>query len=282
MGRCLKLRSRRVEPGLRLHRPRILALAQTQIGIERIDQGLDVAADRLDPVAQMVPVEPGPAHDRGKGLRSAGRQDPVNLVTLQTRKHLAAHRLDTGLRFAVIQGRETRRRAGLQRKTAQQAFAEGVDGLDLQTTRRLQRPGKQAAHLVQLSGRRIAARHLAEIGLQGLRLHHRPGAEAGEETVLHLRRSRLGIGHAENLFRRHILEQEIDHAVHQDPCLAGAGIGLNEDTGLRPSGPALFIRRVLLDVLVESRLAHDPLSDPSVSLAALAHSPRRARWSKSP
>ncbi|MNL29068.1 hypothetical protein D3C87_1507400 [compost metagenome] len=49
----------------------------------------------------------------------------------------------------VFQHGEAGRDAGLNGEAAQQLFAEGVDGLDLQPARRLQGAGEQAARLGQ-------------------------------------------------------------------------------------------------------------------------------------
>ena len=60
-----------------------------------------------------------------------------------------------------------------------------------------------------------------------------PVAERGEHPLRHVGGGGLGEGDAEDLLRRHAVEQQPDHALHQHMGLAGAGIGGDEGRSRR-------------------------------------------------
>ena len=75
-----------------------------------------------------------------------------------------------------------------------------------------------------------AIRHagIADGGVQLLVIKRHPVAERGEYPFRHVGGRRLGEGYAEDLFRRHAVEQQPDYALHQHMGLARAGIGRDE------------------------------------------------------
>ena len=168
------------------------------------------------------------------------------------------------LGLAVLEDAELRGGAGLQREAADQRLAEGVDGLDAQAARRLQRAGEEGAGACEIRrgalAQRVEGRGERAVG------QHRPGAERAEQAVLHLGGGRLGVGEAEDLLRLAAREQQPRHPVGEDAGLAGAGIGGDPGGGRRVRGAELGAGGVL---------DHQSSSGRSPS----AHSPLRERWS---
>ncbi len=137
-------------------------------------------------------------------------------------EHLGAER--AGL--AVLQHGELGGDARLEREAAEQRLAEGVDGLDLQPARGLERTGEQGAGAGELGGwdRRGLAEGVEGVLQRGV-VEHRPGAEGPEQPVLHLGRGGLGVGEAEDLLRLGAGEQQAGDPVGEHAGLAGAGVG---------------------------------------------------------
>ena len=97
--------------------------------------------------------------------------------------------------------------ARLEREAAQNRGAEGMDGLDLEAARCLDRAGKKRTRAPQPVGvDRILADLLQRRAQLGVR-HHRPCAQALEQAVLHLHRGGLGIGQAQDAFGADPLQQ---------------------------------------------------------------------------
>ena len=100
-------------------------------------------------------------------------------------------------RGAVVQFHKVGRHPRFQRKAAQKAGAETVNGLNAQATRRFDGAGEQAAGAGHVGG--VGGIHLSQFG-QGLGQfgirHHGPSAKALEQTVLHLCRGGFGISQA--------------------------------------------------------------------------------------
>ena len=171
---------------------------------------------------------------------------------------------------AVLEHRELRRDAGLEREAAQQRVAEGVDRLDLQPARRLERAGEQRAGAVEPVGRIVGAR-LAERGQRGAQLglgHHRPGAEGAEEPGLHLGRGGLGVGEAQDL-----LPGRSRRAAAAPPGRSAPG-SCPSRRWRRPSSRRRAGRRR------SGRPAPRSCRDPRAPIASpSAHSPKRDRWS---
>ncbi len=132
---------------------------------------------------------------------------------------------------AIVEHRETRGHVGLERKLLQQPGAERVDGLHLQPARRFQRAGEQFA-----SARAQSCIDLRDAGVtdgvvqRGV-VERDPVAERGEHPLRHVGGGGLGEGDAQDLFRRHVGEQQPDHALHQHMGLARAGIGRDKRRG---------------------------------------------------
>ena len=68
----------------------------------------------------------------------------------------------------------------------------------------------------------------ADRGIQRGVIERHPMAERRKHPLRHVGGGGLGEGDAEDFFRRHVAEQQPDHALHQHMGLAGAGIGRNE------------------------------------------------------
>ncbi len=139
----------------------------------------------------------------------------------------------------IVQHREMAGDIGLQRKPVQQAFAEGVDGLDLQPARRFQRMGEQAPRHRDLQ--RIGPRtlDLSDLVGKGCFRQHRPFGKPAEHPVRHFGRRRLRIGEAEDRRGSGAGQQQPDHALGQHMGLARAGIGRDPDGTGRIGGEPL-------------------------------------------
>ena len=230
-------------------------------------------------VAEQRPLLQRLAHHRVEGvLRRLSRQQ-------RQRQRQFAMGIGPGLRQQLAPGLaqhfrlgdivgdlEARRHIRLERRRLQHAGAEGVDGLDLQPARRLQRLGEQPAGGRLALGRRglpgQLRQRLAEFGV----VHRRPGAQHLEDAVGHIGGGRLGVGDAEHAAGRDAVEQQAQHAVDQDMRLARAGIGRDPGAQARLRGQRL--------ALIGQR-GDDParLHASSSSPAAADHSLTRARWS---
>ena len=174
----------------------------------------------------------------------------------------------------VLQHLEARRDPGLQREAAQQGLAQGVQGLDLQPARRLQRPGEQAAgggEGLRGDAAGVAAVEVGERLFEGGVLHQGPLAQLLEQTALHLGGRRLGVGHAQDGAGLDPGEQQARHAVDQGGGLARAGVGGDEHRQGRIGGQALGIDS-------ERGRAHDA-SSARASAPTTRHSQTRASTS---
>ena len=185
-----------------------------------------------------------------------------------------ARRMRQGDGRLVLQNLESGRHPGLDREAPQQLFAEGVDGLDLQPARRLQRAGEQAAGVGQvgrLQAGRVAAVELDQIAGQFGVIHDGPAAQLLEQPRLHLGGGGLGVGDAQDLGRSRLLQQQPGHPVHEGGGLARAGVGGDEDRAAGIGGGPLVGAG-----LFEGREGH---SGASSSPPTTCHSQTRARWS---
>jgi hypothetical protein len=132
-----------------------------------------------------------------------------------------------GLRLGLVEHLEARRHARLKRKALQQRLAEGVNGEDVDTARRVEHAREQTARRDTL--RRIGrAVHelldlLVELGLRG----ERPASELARQTVAHFGGRRLGEGEAKDALGFDAVQQQARHAIGQHLGLAGAGVGLD-------------------------------------------------------
>ena len=224
--------------------------------------GLDHAQQRLEgrPVQLDGEMAVGPA-DR-----------PLRIGQRQPRQVLA-RLVRQGQGRLVLQHGEAGGDLGFDREAPQQLLAEGVDGLNLQPARRLQRLGEQPPRLRQLGARHGRGVPRLQIGQRAGQVgvvHHRPGPEPVEQPRLHLRRRRLGVGDAQDLAGLDLLQQQPRHPVDQGRGLARAGVGGDEDRLAGIGGGDLV--RVGQDARAHS--ASPPSSPPTT-----CHSQTRARWS---
>src|SRR5690606_23070142 len=93
---------------------------------------------------------------------------------------------------AVVERAEVRRDAGFQREAGEQRLAEGVDRLDLQTARRIEHAGKEAAGAGRLLGLGGTAEQGMEVLLQSSLVMGGPAAQAAGQALAHLGRGGLG------------------------------------------------------------------------------------------
>ena len=72
---------------------------------------------------------------------------------------------------------------------------------------------------------------LADRVVQRVIVERDPVTERREHPLRHVGGGRLGEGDAQDLLRRHAVEQQADHALHQHVGLARTGIGRHERRG---------------------------------------------------
>ena len=117
------------------------------------------------------------------------------------------------------------RHIGLERKEPEQPLGEGVQGLNLEAARRLDRAREQLPREDEVMG---SGRVRAAVDD---RLRQRPVAEArplrerGENALGHVGGRGLGVGEAEDLRRRRSAEQEPQHPLGEHVGLAAARVG---------------------------------------------------------
>ena len=174
----------------------------------------------------------------------------------------------------LVHGREGARNVRLQRKALQKPRAEGVDGLDVQAARRVQRTGEEGAGAGMLRFFGGSAQRVRKACQQVRPIHVHPGRQDGEDPGLHLGRGGAGEGEAQDRRRRDAGQQQTHHAPRQHGGLAGARIG-------RHPGGAVGIGGVRLR-LVRAGVGGDGRAgagahDPSVPAGAALHSAVRAR-----
>ena len=203
---------------------------------ERVVDAARLALRRgpLDPAAEIV----APAMTASSAspicmsvVRSASRRTarprrdsgPAAAAFITSSRRGRAHR---GRR--IVQDGELARHVRLEGKLVQQPLAEGVDRLDLQPARRLQRPGEEPPRLAQLLPGGRAPFELGdrrrELGL----VEHRPFAERAEDAARHLRGGDLGEGQAEDRGRIGAGEQQADHALGQHVVLPEPALAITQ------------------------------------------------------
>ena len=198
----------------------------------------------------------------------------VGLAPHPRRQHLLAGRLQHGVALVLFDHREVERHAGLAREAVQHAVAEGVDGLDLQPARRLERMGKERAgppHQRRGGGRRALQRR--ELCDERRVAGHRPLRQPLRDAAAHLGRRRLGVGEAQHLVRPRPRQQQPQHPRGEHIGLARAGVGRHphragSGRGALPADDRLGHRDRAATALHGS-------STPAVSV----HSSVRAKWS---
>ena len=212
----------------------------------------------------------GIGDQRGHGGEVLGRVrgDPVEHLGLQGRGGGVVH-------FGKAGGQ-----AGFEREAAQQARAEGVDGLDLEPAGRFDRAGEETARLGERLGVEVAldpefCQHVA----QPVVFEHGPFAEAAEQAVLHLARGGGGVGEAEDVLGRRAVEEQAGHPVGEDPRLARPSVGRKPGADARVGGIDLGLGGI---VSLHGLVLGVPSSSSGPTRIGWArsvrpHSPRRAR-----
>src|SRR6476620_1691259 len=107
----------------------------------------------------------------------------------------------------------------------QEARAESMDGLHLESTRRLQGERKQPASARTQRWVGLEARYFADLAVESFVVVGDPAAERIEDLLGHIGGCGLGEGDAENFLGRDIGKEEPDHALRQNEGLARSGIG---------------------------------------------------------
>ena len=261
-----------------------------------MDRGRGLAVAEVERAAQLVGVgvgvadllEVGAARQRRgeqflEALGAGFARDPVDVRRALGRREIEgegerARFGDQRRRLAVIGDREARRDIGLEWEEMQQAFAECVDGLDLQAAGGLDRAREQAAGECE-PGRvglrraelddRFGERRVVERGPRGERLEH---------PRRHVRGGGLGEGEAEQARGRRAGEQQPQHALGQHMRLTRARVGRHPGGGLGIGGLRLEPLDAAEDVGALVAHASSP-SPPSAWPAVADHSLTRARWS---
>ena len=277
-----------LHPAIGLGRRLAQARGHAECGADPVHQGLGRARLRKR-LAETMALG---GHEPGEGLRPGGPgkveqgRDRARDLPARIGRRPSIQPRQTGAlqcaRFGLVLSLEARRQAGLQRELPQQAFAIGVQRLDFQPARRLERAGKQAPGArepVAVAGH--GGLEAFQLGREGRVREGRPFAQFLEETGLHLSRRGLGEGHAEYALRLGALQQQPCDAVDQNARLARSGIGFDEDADIRRCRGALRVAGRLHYGRIETGCAHPPAPSSPAS-GALAHSLRRARWSYSP
>ena len=180
-----------------------------------------------------------------------GRGEPLRLVCLHPGGPGQEALAGLGQKprgFGLLHHLEMAGNVRLQRKLVEDRLAKGVDRLDLQPARRLQRAGEELAGLLhRLLARASSLGKLGQsVGQRRVR-HGRPLAEPGKDTGRHFRRRRLGEGEAQNLRRIDAGQKQPHDPLGQDVGLAGAGIGRDEDRAFRIRRDLLAALGVLVD-----------------------------------
>ncbi len=176
--------------------------------------------------------------------------------------------------LVLVEHRKMRGHSRFEREALQQPLAEAVDGVDLEAafgfeSAREQTP-RQAQHLLVWRPPRELFQFLGELPA----LVRRPCGERLQEAVLHLGRRGLGVGQAQDRFRREAFKQEPQHALDEDRGLAGARARRHPGRSARVGGARL----VGVGLGRKGRVAAHPNSS---SASCVSHSLMRARCSYS-
>ena len=183
----------------------------------------------------MIAAEAGLAHhvlegDVGRARHRRHQRAPGGTVGIARRFEEnpeigALHHL---VLVAVVEHGEARGHIGLERELLQQPRAQRVDGLHLQPARRLQRAGEQFAGRLPQAWAGMRNAGLADRRIQRVVVERHPMAEGGEHALCHVGGGGFGEGDAEDFFRRHVVEQQPDHPLHQHVRLARSRIRRDE------------------------------------------------------
>jgi hypothetical protein len=178
----------------------------------------------------------------------------------------------------LVEHLEVDRNIRLEWKLMQQPCAEGVNGLNLEAARRLNRSGEQAPRQRALPRGRLESGGLRDALVESGIVERGPLRQRLEHAVCHVGGGRLGIGDAQDLGRVDALQQQVDDALREHPGFAGPRIGGHEDRSIRIGGAGLRCAQCGWNV---RQRVHDcpPGISYSLSPPEAAHSLTRARWS---
>ncbi len=201
-------------------------------GLRKLGHRLRHPACRLDPGHQHITPADRLAHQFperhvGGSEDRCGERPAERAVRLRRglQHHAEAQLLEQLCFGGLVEHLEARRHVGFERKQMQQLGAEGVDGVHLETARRLERERKQLPRASpERSGGPTDACGLHR-RVEACVIEPGPFAQFVEHPVRHIGGGRLGEGDAENARRVDPGQQQPDHALRQHVGLAGAGIG---------------------------------------------------------
>ncbi len=252
-----------------------LARAQPHAGPHRPNRPLGIGKDRT----QLAVVGKALAN-RGFDLAVAERIEqcphriahrPIGLEPFGDHPLARLAQQRRGVR--VLDDREIDRHAGLARKALQHRLAKGVDGVDLEPARRIERMGEKAPCPKLFGLRRAVIQKLEQIFFQPGLAGPRPSRQNPRHPVPHFGRRRLGIGQAQDCLGLRPVQQQPQYPAREHIGLARPRIGRNPGIGPRLGHPRLLGIGIGRDA--KDFLAHSPSSPPSSSV----HSSVRARWS---
>ena len=215
------------------------------------------------------------------GERIAHRIDADDVEGFGQLREIAARRIGhhIGCRLrqhlvglALVEHGEARRHVGLERHEVQQPLAEGVDGVDLQSARRLHRAGEERARELHLGTRRLRAFEFRQFLDEAVLVERHPAPQALEHADRHVGGGGLGEGEAQDPAGQGAREQQAHDAVGEHLGFSRARIGRHPGRGARVGGAALRILGVVRDD--EIRAHSDPSPPPAL---ASDHSFTRAR-----
>ena len=237
-------------------------------------------ARRFDPAHQLVALADHLADqiaecDIGGGQHRLGQGPAERAVGLARRlqHHVEAELFEKLVLLGLVEHLEARRDIGLQRKQVQELGAEGVDGVDLQSARRLQRQREELPRALPPPGVDPLLAGLAHRLVERRVVQHRPRPQVVEHAVRHVGGGGLGEGDAEDARRIDARQQQPDHALRQDVRLARAGIRRDPGRAGRVRGRGLHLGDGIRD---DARRAHSKIGS-SLLAPVSDHSCTRAR-----
>ena len=225
------------------------------------------------------------AIDLGQPLAGSIEADPAEGVgelrrrlRRGLRQHLLRRLRDLFPDLRLVEHAEAGRDVRLERDEVQEAFAEGVDGFDLQAARASRpRARKAGAPGGDDPATALTPSSSASSSPSDCLVERDPLRQPLEDADRHVGGRRLGEGQAEDPPGRRPGQQEPQHAVAQNLGLAGAGVRRHPGRGARIGGTALREPSEIVndEELARERSGHGSPSSPSAF--ASDHSLTRAR-----
>ena len=273
---------REIAVGQQRSRKRVCALAPVETKLLKQRQVLPVAnADLPEESTQTIAlvddgtekrVEPAFACNLqycGKSLGKLG----IGILR-RKRDHFPARLANEGSFHLRVEHLEMPRNIGLQRELVQNGLAEGMNGLDLQTTRRFKRARKQLTCQPELPRVRLDALKLRNLPREIFLRKHRPARKVCKHTVCHVGGCRARIGETQDAGRIDTAQQQPDHAAGKNMRLARAGIGRDPGGNVGRRGGGLRNFGVFRD---DERAAHSPSPPLAAPSPPADHSSTRAK-----